>query len=218
MRGKLNLVSWLAALALVAGCGSARAADAQSAGNFKLVLSDGSTVKGATSFVIDLDTQYGTIKIPSTAVQSARFDASSDWAEIRLNDAELNLKYKPASSDIKASTSAGSLNIGLAKVLTIDNGSVPPPSAANPNAVASQGQANAAPPPAAYAQQQPPAATAPPTAVYQYPYQYVSPGPYYYYAPSYYYPPYYYWGGPYIGWPYFGIGVRIGPRFGFRIR
>ena len=46
----------------------------QNGGGFKIVLSDGSLLNGAVSFVVDLDTPYGQIKIPSSSLISARFD------------------------------------------------------------------------------------------------------------------------------------------------
>ena len=232
MRNKLPLVSSLLLFPLLLGVGVAAAAAQQGAGNFKLVLSDGSVMQGAISFVVSLDTQYGMIKISSSSMASARFDPAGQWADIRLNEAELKLKYKPGTSDIKATTSAGPINIDLAKVITIDNGTVPPPGGAYSSAA---NQANVPPPPA-YAQQppsayaqQPPVVVAPPTSAYPY----AQPAQPYYATPPYYsetvpdyYPDYgYYYGGPPVygypyygygwGWPSFGIGFGWGRGFGF---
>jgi hypothetical protein len=196
--------------------GGSRAVAAENARRASILLSDGSYMNGAISFVINLDTQSGQVRIQSSCLASAKFDR--EWADIWLSGAELKLKFKPASSTLTATTSVGSLNIDLPKVVSIDiKPAQQAPSQAASNAAARQPRS--APPPASYAQQQPPATAAPPTVVYQYPYQYqyqyVSPAPYY--APSYYYPPYY-WPGPYIGWPFFGIGIHVGPRFGFGLR
>jgi len=202
------------------GGGVARAADQQGAGNFKVLLSDGSVMQGAISFVIDLDTQYGLIKISSSSMASARFDPARQWADVRLNEAELKLKYKPGTSDIKATTSAGPLNIELAKVVTIDNGAVPPPSASYPEATANQANV---PPPPAYAQQAPQAYAQQPAPAYQYPpqqpYYYTAPYDYGYAVPDYSYSAPYYgyygWPGYYgYGWPYFGVGFGFGRGFG----
>jgi hypothetical protein len=209
---------------LVFGWGAARAADPQDAGGFRMVLVDGSTVKGAASLVINLDTAYGQIKITSSSLVSAQFDVDQKWADIRLNDAQLKLRYNPASSDLKATTAAGSLTIPLAKVIKVAKGAVQVPSEPLPQTASqdtAQPQPGAPPPSAPYAQQpppsapyvqQPPPATVPPSVVYQYPYQYqypyVAPAPYYY-SPYYYSPYYYGWPGP-----YFGVGIGVGRGFG----
>jgi uncharacterized membrane protein YgcG len=209
MRNKLPGVPALLFLALLplgwAG-GVARAAGPQGPGNFKVVLSDGSSMMGAITFVISLDTQYGVIKIPSSLLLSARFDSAHQWADIRLNESELVLNYKPASSDIKAATSAGPLKIQLTKLVTIDNGSVPPPSAANLNAAANPA---GVPPPSPYILQPAPMVMVPPPT---YPYPPQQP---YYYPPDYYAQPDYNDVGPapYLG-PDYGAGVLVGPGFG----
>jgi hypothetical protein len=213
MRFKSALMTLLVMPALLAWGGS-RAAAAEKVGGAKILLSDGSYMNGSISFVINLDTQSGQVKIQSSSLASAKFDG--EWADIWLSGAELKLKFKAASSTLTATTAAGSLKIDLAKVVSIDMKPAQQASSqASSNAAASQ--PSSAPPLVSYAQQQPPAATAPPTVVYRYPYQYqyVAPAPYY--APSYYYPPYY-WPGPYIGWPFFGIGIHVGPRWGFGLR
>ncbi|MGD1000821.1 MAG: hypothetical protein ABSA67_09010 [Candidatus Brocadiia bacterium] len=218
MRSKSLMIFPVFFLPLVLGWGAARAADQQGAGDFSVLLSDGSMVKGAVSLVINLDTAYGKINIPSSALVSAQFDAEQKWAEIQLNDAQLKMRYNPASSDLKATTAVGPLTIALANVIKVAKGSVQvasetAPQAASPYVV--QPQPSVPPPATGYTQQQPPAAAAPPTVVYQYPYQYqyVRPAPYYYspyyYSSSYYSPYYYGWPGP-----YFGIGIGVGRGYG----
>jgi hypothetical protein len=217
MRCKRLAIFSIFFLPLVLGWGVARAADQQTAGDFRVLLSDGSMVKGAVSLVINLDTPYGQINIPSSSLVSAQFDAEQKWAEIQLNDAQLKMRYNPAASSLKATTAVGPLNIALANVIKVSKGSVEVASGSAPQAASqytAQPQQNVPPPSTAYAQQQPPATVAPPTVVYQYPYQYqyVRPAPYYY--SPYYYSPYY---SPYYyGWPgpYFGIGIGVGRGFG----
>jgi hypothetical protein len=209
MRSKLPLIFAVFLLPLVLGWGVARAADQQDVGGFKLLLTDGSQVNGAVSLVINLDTPYGQIRIPSSSLVSAQFDVQQKWADIQLNDAQLKLRYNPASSDLKATTAVGSLTFALANVIKVARGSAEVPNGTSPQAAANQNTAaNQGNVP-----QPPPATVAPPTVVYQYPYQYVSPAPYYY-SPSYYYSPYY-WPGPYIEWPYIGIGIGWGRGFGW---
>lgn len=210
MRRKLPAMFPIFFLPLVLGWGAARAADQQDAGDFRVLLTDGSMVKGAVSLVITLDTQYGQINIPSSSLVSAQFDAEQKWAEIQLKDAQLKMKYNPAASKLNATTAVGPLNIALAKVIKVTNGSVQVAGGTAPQAASqynAQPQAGAPPPSTSYDQRAPAAAT-PPTVVYQYPYQYYQPAPYYYYPPYYYSPYYYGWPGP-----YFGIGIGVG-RFG----
>ncbi|MGO8704382.1 MAG: hypothetical protein ACLQVA_11235 [Candidatus Brocadiia bacterium] len=210
MRNKFPVIFLVLLFPLVLGWAMARAADQQSAGGFKIVLSDGSLLNGAVSFVVDLDTQYGQIKIPSSSLISARFDAQQQWADVRLNGAELKMKYKPDSSDLNATTSAGPLKIALTKVVTIDNGSAEALNAAPP-------QANVQQPPVASAQQPPQAGA------YQYPYQYQDPYAYQYAQPApyygynYSYPYYGYGSAPYYGngWPYYGFGFGWWPWYGY---
>jgi hypothetical protein len=235
MRNKLSMTIVAFLLPLVFGWGMARAADQPAVNGARIVLADGSLVNGAVSFVIDLDTPYGQIKIPSSNLVSAQFDAQQKWADIRLNDAEMKLKYNPATSDLKATTAAGALTIALANVTQVGNVSAQRASNAAPQAAPSQNMAQA------YAQQ-PPAASvpqAPPANAYQYPYQYpyqyqyAQPAPDYgygsvpYYGGSYYdyggpyYGGYYGYGWPYYGyygygWPYLGFGYGWGWGRGFR--
>ena len=209
MRNEVAVIFSVFLVALAVGWGSARAADPQDAGGFKVVLSDGGLVNGALSFVINLDTEYGQIHIPSSSLVSARFDQEQGWADVRMNSAELKMKYKPASSDLKATlSSVGPITIGLAKVVRIERG----PAAATGQAVAPQASAPA--PSATYESQTPPVAASAPTVTYQYPYQYqyVPPATYDYYPPDYYSP--YYWPGPYDWGPDLGFGVVVGPGFG----
>jgi hypothetical protein len=219
MRNKLSIMSSILLVPLLFGWAVARAADQPDAGGFRVLLLDGSQVNGAVSLVINLDTPYGQIKIPSSSLVSARFDVDQKWADIQLNDAQLKLKYNPASSDVKATTAVGALTIGLSNVITVVKGSADLPSATAPKTVASQ---PSAPPPAAtYAQQQPqqPPVAAAPTYQYPNPYPYVAPAPSYAYVPDYSYSapyaysPYYGYGYGY-GWPYFGFGFGWGRGYG----
>jgi hypothetical protein len=213
MRNKL--VPVFAMLLLVLGWGVANAADGQSTGRFRLLLTDGSQINGAVSFVINLDTAYGKIQIPSSNLVSVRFDAERKWADIRLTDAQMKLKYDPASGDLKATTSAGPLTIALSNVRSVARASAEVSAGISPNAAQSRSAAASragVPPPAAKSAPQQSLA-APPTVVYRYAYQYpyAPPATYYSYSPYYYSPRY--WPGPYVGWPYFGIGIGAGPRF-----
>jgi len=211
-------------LPLVLGWGAAGAADQQEVGGFKVVLADGSMVNGAVSLVVSLDTPYGQIKIPSSSLVSVKLDAEQKWADIQLTDSQMKLRYNPATSELKATTSVGPLTIALANVIKIARASADVSSGTSPNAAAqsaASSQPSAPPPAATYAPQQPVAAS-PPTAAYQYsyPYQYYAPATTYY-SPYYYSP--YYGSGPYVGWPCVGIGIGVGPRFrgfgwGFGIR
>jgi hypothetical protein len=209
MRNKFPMISLVLLFPLLLGWGMARAADQQDVGGFKIMLSDGSSVKGAVSFVIALDTEYGQIKLPSSSVVSARFDAQQEWADIRLNGGELKMKYKPASSDLNATLAMGPLKIALTKVVSIENGSAEASSGVPPS------QANVQQPPVASVPQQPPETASPPATVYQYPYQYAQPAPYYYDYPYYDYWPYYGLGYGYYGWPYIGLGFGWGWGHGF---
>ena len=209
MRNKLSMIFVVFLLPLVLGWGVARAADQQSAGGLRVVLSDGSLLNGAVSFVIDLDTQYGQIKIPSSSLVSARFDQQQEWADVRLNGAELKMKFKPASSDLNATLAGGPLKIPLAKVVTIQNGSVWTSSGTSSQADASQNTPppqTSVPPPAVAYVAPPDYGTQPPVV-----YQYVAPPPYYDYG--YDYAPYYAPGPYYYGWPYIGFGIGFGGRF-----
>jgi hypothetical protein len=203
------------ALLLVLGWGVAHAAEGQNAARFTLLLTDGSQVNGAVSFVINLDTACGKIQIPSGNLVSVRFDAEQKWADIRLTDAQMKLKYDPACGDLKATTSAGPLTIALSNVSSVARASAEVSGGISPNAAQSRSAAasrGGVPPPAVkYAPQQPHAA--PPTVVYRYPYQYpyAPPTTYYSYSPYCCSPRY--WPGPYVGWPYLGIGIGVGPRF-----
>ncbi len=224
MCNRLALIFPVFLLPLVLGWGVARAADQPDAGGFRVVLTDGSLVNGAVSLVVSLDTPYGQIKIPSSSLVSVRLDAEQKWADIQLTDAQMKLRYNPASSELKATTSVGPLTIALANVIKIARASADVSTGTAPNAAAAPSVApsrpSVTPPVAAYAPQQP--VTAPPAPVYpySYPYQYYAPATTYY-SPYYYSP--YYASGPYIGWPYVGIGIGVGPRFrgfgwGFGIR
>jgi len=218
MQHKARLVFAAFLLPLVVGWAVASAADEGNAGGFRLVLTDGSIVSGALSFVINLDTAYGRITLTPGNLVSVRFDAEQKWVDVQLTDAHLRLKYNPSSSDLKAATSAGPLSIALPNVIRVAKASAEAPGATSPQVAQSPSapasQAAAPPPVVTYPPQQP--AAAPPTVVYQYPYPYAPPANYYSYSPYYYSPYYYspyYWPGPYIGWPYFGLRIGVGPRF-----
>ena len=210
MRNKLLLIFSLVLLPLVLGWGVAKAADQQDTDGFTVALRDGSLVNGTMSLVINLDTPYGQIKIPSSSLVSARFDVQQKWADIQLNDAQLKLRYNPASSDLKATTAAGPLSFALSNVSEIAKGTVEVASGTSPKDAVSQNT-----PPPAYTQQQPPVTYQNPYQ-YSYPYQYAQPAPYYDY---YDYAPYYGYGSYYpyyygYGWPYYGLGFGWGGFYG----
>jgi hypothetical protein len=207
----LPLMLSLFVLPLTARGQTASGAVQPDAANFRIVLLDGSAVKGALSFVMNLDTQYGKIAISSSTMVSAKLDITSQWADIHMKDIEMRVKYKPATSDFKVTSSVGPLSIDITQVALIvpanQQAAIPTVAAANQNAAVDQ--TNVPPPSVAYVPQSPPYTVSQPTVVYQYPYQYqyAPPASYYDYAP-------YYSSGPYVGWPYFGIGIGVGRGFG----
>jgi hypothetical protein len=214
MRNGFRTIALVFLFPLVLGWGMARAADQQDAGGFKIVLSDGSLLNGAVSFLVNLDTEYGQIKIPSSSLVSARFDVKQEWADVRLNGAELKMKYKPASSDLNVTLAMGPLKIALTKVVSIEN----PSAEASNRTPGTPSQANVQQPPVGSVPQPPPETASPPVTVYQYPYQYAQPAPYYYDYPyyGYYdYGPYYGLGYGYYGWPYIGLGFGWGWGHGY---
>jgi hypothetical protein len=223
VRNKVPIILAIVLLPLALGWREATAAEQQNLGAFKVVLADGSLVNGATSVTISLDTPYGQIRIPSDSLVSAKFDAQNTTAHIRLNDAEMKLKYNPATSDVKATTSAGVMTIALANVTEVTKKSAQLASGSSAQAPATQSPAQtpaSAPTSAAEAQEtpsvaeQPATVTVPPTVVYTnpQPYTYVTAPPYYY-APYYYEPYYYAAPGPYIGGPVVGFSIGVGPGF-----
>jgi hypothetical protein len=159
---------------------------------------------GTVSFTLDIDTPYGRLTVPSTNFISAHFNSTDGWADIRTQDIQLRVQYKPAGSDLKASTDAGPLNVDLTKVVSVETlyAQAPnaPPAASNPY---DQGSAPSSPPSDVYSQ--------PATVLNTSPYLYGAPAPYY--GPSYYSPePYYYsynypYEYPYFWWPGFGFTV-----------
>jgi hypothetical protein len=220
VRNKLPIILAIFLLPLALGWKAASAAEQQNLGPFKIALADGSLVNGAISVTISLDTPYGQIRIPSDSLVSAKFDAQKTTAEIRLNDAEMKLKYNPATSDVKATTSAGVMTIALANVTEVTKKSAQLASGSSAQAPASQSPAQtqaSAPASTAEAQGTPPVAeqpatvTVPPTVVYTNPEPYTYAPPYYYYSPYYYEPYYYAVPGPYIGGPIVGFSIGVGP-------
>ena len=100
---------------------------------FRIVLSDGSIVDGLVSFTMHLDTQYGKMSVSSSNLLSAKFSNSNQWADLRLKDIQMRVKYNPATSDFAITSSMGPLNINFAKVVLIESPDVqvaaeqPPP-------------------------------------------------------------------------------------------
>ncbi len=100
---------------------------------FRIVLSDGSLVEGLVSFVVHLDTQYGRISLSSGNLLSAKFGGADQWADLRLKDIRMRVKYNPATSDFAITSSSGPLNISFPQVALIESpdaqlAAEPPPS------------------------------------------------------------------------------------------
>jgi hypothetical protein len=87
---------------------------------FRILLSDGSILKGSVSFTLDIDTPYGRLTVPSTNFLSGRFHIADQRAEIYTRGIELRVQYNPASSDLKATTDAGPVSVDLTKVVSIE--------------------------------------------------------------------------------------------------
>jgi hypothetical protein len=232
------LVIALSLLPLTVAGSTAPPAGQPNAQGFKILLSDGSVLRGAVSFTMDIDSQYGRLSIPSTNFLSARFDIINEWADIYTRSIELRVRYKASTSDLKAVTEAGPVNVDLTKVISIETLYAEAPNAAPP--VAANPQYQGAPPvtpSVVYPDQAP--ATVPGVVPYDYadvvPYvnvnpAYVPPVPYGYgydYNDLYGYP-YGYSYGWYPGYGFAtvgnfnggffgrGFGDRFGNRFGGR--
>ncbi len=139
MRNKLivPLVLALSLLPFTAAGSTAPPAGQPMAQGFKVLLTDGSVLRGAVSFVMDLDSQYGRLTISSASFLSAHFNISDEWADIYTRSIELRVKYKAATSDLKATTDAGPISVDLTKVVSIEAlyaeaPNAAPPMAANP--------------------------------------------------------------------------------------
>jgi len=198
------LVIWLSLLPLTVAGSTAPPAGQPNAQGFKILLSDGSVLKGAVSFTMDIDSQYGRLSIPSTNFLSARFDIANEWADIYTKSIELRVKYKASSSDLKATTEAGPVNVDLTKVVSIETLYAEAPNAAPPVAV-NPGY-----------QEAPPVA---PSDVYsdQIPYDYADVAPYVNVNPAYVPPGPYGYGydyGALYGYPY-GSSYAWCPGYGF---
>jgi hypothetical protein len=132
------LVLLLSLLPLRAAAGSMMAPpDQPNVVGFRILLSDGSFLKGSVSFTLDLDTPYGRLAVPSMNFLSGRFHIREQWAEIYTRGIELRVQYNPANSDLKATTDAGPVSVDLTKVISIETlyaeaPSAAPPGAANP--------------------------------------------------------------------------------------
>jgi len=154
---------------------TAAAADQPGAQGFRILLSDGSVLKGAVSFTLSIDTQYGQLTVPSTDFVSARFNSTGGWADIRTQAIQLRVQYKPESSQLKAMTEVGPVNVDLTKVVSVESLYAEAPNAA---------------PPVTYGEASQPAVadvySQPATLVDLTPYEYGAPAPYYW--PSY-FPP-----------------------------
>jgi hypothetical protein len=104
----------------LAGAGIAAAQTNQpDAQGYRILLSDGSILKGAVSFTLNIDTQYGQLTVPSTDFVSGDFDATGGWAEIRTKSIHLRVQYKPEDSVLQAVTAVGPVNVGLAKIVSV---------------------------------------------------------------------------------------------------
>jgi hypothetical protein len=139
MRYKLiaPLVLSLSLLPLTAAASMLPPAGQPDALGFRILFSDGSILRGALSFTLDIDTQYGRLTISSANLLSARFHIDGQWADIYTRGNELRVRYDPASSDLRATTDAGPVNVDLTKVISIETlyAAVPsaaPPAASNP--------------------------------------------------------------------------------------
>ncbi|MGO8704712.1 MAG: hypothetical protein ACLQVA_12920 [Candidatus Brocadiia bacterium] len=151
---------------------------------FKILLTDGSILRGAVSFTMDIDSQYGRLTIPSANFLAAHFNLADEWADIYTKSIELRVKYKASTSDLKATTDAGPISVDLSKVVSIETLYAEAPNAAPPVVAANPGY-----------QEAPPAA---PADVYadQTPYDYADVAPYINVNPAYVSP------GPYGGYGY----------------
>ena len=208
MRCKLivPLVLALSLLPFTAAGGTAPPADQPIAQGFKILLTDGSVLRGAVSFTMDIDSQYGRLTIPSENFLSARFNIADEWADIYTRSIELRVKYKAATSDLKATTDAGPINVDLTKVISVETLYAEAPNAAPPVAVNPGYQE---------------APTVAPSDVYsdQTPYDYADVAPYVNVNPAYVPPePYGYpydnlygypYGYPYVWYPGFGF-ITVG--------
>ncbi|MGD1002118.1 MAG: hypothetical protein ABSA67_15630 [Candidatus Brocadiia bacterium] len=209
----LPIVAALLIFPLTAALSAAAPATQPGVQGFKILLSDGSTLKGALSFTLNITTQYGQLTLPSTDFVSADFDSTGGWAEIRTKSVALRVQYKPESSFLQTTTEVGPVNVDLAKVVSIDAlyAEAPnwtPPEVSNSYDEASQGSTTLSD---IYSQ--------PATLMDLPPYEYGAEAPYYW--PSY-YPtePYCYTGDyPYSWCPDFGFGfigcAGFGQSFGF---
>ena len=127
----LSLVLSLFVLPLAAG---RTAAGQPAAQGFRILLSDGSVLKGAVSFTMNLDTQYGRLAFSSANLLSARFNLADQWATIYTTGIELRVQYKPASSDLEATTDLGPVKVDLTKVISVETLYAEVPRAAPPAA------------------------------------------------------------------------------------
>ena len=201
----LPIVLALFVLPLTAGGSTAIAPSQPGAQGFKILLSDGSILKGAVSFTMSIDTQYGRLAVPSTNFVSANFDSAGGWADIRTKSIHLRVQYKPENSVLQAATEVGPVNVDLTKVISVETLYAEAPNWTPPPASNSYDEASQVPvsPSDIYSQ--------PATLVDTPPYEYGAPAPYYW--PSYYptepygYPEGYSYGYPYLWWPDFGFAV-----------
>lgn len=194
----------------LAAAGNRAAADPPDAQGFRIQLSDGSLLKGAMSFTMNIDTQYGRLTVSSGNLVSARFDSTSGWADIRTQGVQLRVQYKPDSSDLKAATDLGPVSVDLTKVISIQPLNPQAPNAAPAAASNPYNEASQAPAPTSDVSVQP----APPMDTS--PYDYAAPAPYgwpsYYSSEPYAYPyncPYFASASycyPFCPWSCFGYG------------
>ncbi len=119
--------------------------------NLRILLQDGSFVKGLVCFVMNLNTEYGEMTIPSGAIVSAKFNGADQWVDICMKNMEMRVWYIPASSDFKVTTSIGTFSINIAQIVSIESPDIqvaataPPPPAPSPQSAGYQEQPPVAP-------------------------------------------------------------------------
>jgi hypothetical protein len=179
-------------------------ADQTSAPGFKVLLTDGTVLRGAVAFTLNLDTQYGQLTVPSANFISANFDPTDEWAQIQTNSIELKVQYKPDQSTLVVTTEVGPVTVSLSKVVSVQSLSAEQVNAAP--AVNPYEQQAAAYPPAEQSPYYSDIYSQPATDMDLTPYEYGAPAPYYW--PSYYpVEPFGYTDEYPFLWPDFGFAV-----------
>jgi hypothetical protein len=201
----LPIMLALIVLPLSAARSALAAGDQSAPQGFRILLSDGSVLKGAVSFTMSIDTQYGRLTVPSANFVSARFNSTDGWADIHTTGIQLRVQYKPASSTLNAATDVGPVSVDLTKVVTVESLNAEVSNPAPPAASSPYDQGTQAPSSDIYSE--------PATIIDFTPNQFAGSSPYY--SPSYYQPycyPFSYASGypncyPYFSWPAFGFSV-----------